>query len=271
VRLLVTIADASGLAGGVVAYHGRTGNHLRAHTPRLQPRSSSQTNSRAILGGLSALWATLPPATQAGWAALAAFLSGSARARTQSPRTGYCLFVSCNRNLVSIGTGPITEPQAPRPLSPIYSLAAAPNYDTPDPPRNLLSWQLTVSPTIAPDQVLVVRASPALSPARGNIRPSDLRIIGVWSPWPIYSAPFYDGWVAAWGYPPPAGQITFQVNVVDPFTGLAGPPFRASTTYSYTVGPLPAPGSILIEIEAEPVATVAATFIEVEGVPVAGS
>ena len=258
---LSLLTAASGRLSGVVATSGRTGAQLRAHTPRTQPRSPSQQTARALTGSLPAIWRRLAAADRAAW-----------QASRNHARSGYTAFVASARNLATVGFPPVHRPLPPSaPIPPIHTLSAIPGYSQPSPPRYLTSFPVFIDPTIPPLYYAVIRATQGLSATKGNIRPSDLRVVAIMPLTSGYSVDCYTGWVAAWGGPVSSGTVTFQANLIDPATGLAGPPIRCSAYYSTPPVPDVQPGTVTILQNGTVIAVETNTVISFGGVPVAGA
>ena len=110
-QIISTIGSLSGKLGGAVGSHGRIGQQLVARRPRTQPRTTSQQVNRSKLPALASAWRQLTRAQQAGWAALASQTDSHDRLGQAHHPSAYTLFLSCNRNLQSIGASDIL-PQA---------------------------------------------------------------------------------------------------------------------------------------------------------------
>jgi len=270
-QIVSTIGPASGSTGGAVASRGRIGQQLRAGRPARQPRSSSQQNARALTGSLAALWRALTPAQRQTWNELAATCPRRDRLGIETNLSGYSLFVSCNRNRLTIGvTAPLLTAPALPSIPPLASLAAVATY-TGDPGSLILSgFALSYSPPVPLPWAGVLRMSAPLSPTRGNVRPSDLRVVAALNPLPSQALAVMTGWTAAWGAPLPSGQVTFSLNLVDPLSGFAGPAVRAVASYATTVLNPYIPGTITVSFEGTPEATLTNQVIEFGGNPQAG-
>jgi hypothetical protein len=270
-QIVSTIGPASGSTGGAVASRGRIGQQLRAGRPARQPRSSSQQNARALTGSLAALWRALTPAQRQTWNELAATCPRRDRLGIETNLSGYSLFVSCNRNRLTIGvTAPLLTAPALPSIPPLASLAAVATY-TGDPGSLILSgFALSYSPPVPLPWAGVLRMSAPLSPTRGNVRPSDLRVVAALNPLPSQALAVMTGWTAAWGAPLPSGQVTFSLNLVDPLSGFAGPAVRAVAFYATSILNPYIPGTITVSFEGTPEATLTGQVIEFGGNPQAG-
>jgi hypothetical protein len=97
-----------------------------------------------------------------------------------------------------------------------------------------------------------------------------LRVISWFQPWAFSSLSVFDSWLLAWGSPPPSGQVTFAVNLIDPVSGFAGPSVRASAAYLAVAFQPPAPASILIEFDGTPDAVLTEADVSFNFTPEAG-
>lgn len=267
---LLTMFPGRGKTGGVVGSAGRAGIQLRANTTRRQPRSLSQQANRAAVGSLAQLWRSLTPAQQTGWNALADQVTTAAPAGKPAGASGFNLFVGNNTRLLALVGSALIEapPQAPA-FAPVLGFAAQANYDTPELPRNLIGFTLQLTTAEIATSALVLRASPALSPGRNNIRPSELRILTTYAECPNTAWNLFDEWIAVYGAPLFAGTVTFAAQLLDLNSGFASPQIRAQANYLATgTGPA-VPTTILIEVEGTPIANVTETVIEIEGAPIA--
>ncbi len=188
-----------------------------------------------------------------------------------APLSGFALFVSCTRNLYTVGVyAPLLTAPALPSIPPLASLTAVPTY-TGDPGALVLSgFALTYSPPVPLPWAGVLRMSAPLSPGRGNVRPSDLRVVAALNPLPSDALAIMAGWAAAWGAPLPAGQVTFALNIVDPLSGFAGPSVTARIGYASTVFNPYIPGNITVSFEGTPEAVLSGQVIEFGGDPEAG-
>ena len=269
--IIATNGAASGKAGGFVASHGRAGAQFRAQVINRQPRSASQQQARALTGSLAPAWRALTNAQRQDWSQLASSVLRTDALGQEQPLSGYALFVSCNRNLLSIGgAATIAAPPTPPAFPAIAAFTAAALYTAPPPENFLSAFALAWTPAALSPFAGLIRASATLSPARGNVRPSDLRIIAALNPLPPGGMDLFDSWVTTFGTPPPIGTVTFSLNLVDPASGFASPAVRATAPINAALPNPYIPGDILIEIEGTPVADITDQVIEFNGNPQAG-
>jgi hypothetical protein len=269
--VIVTNGAASGKAGGFVASRGRAGAQFRAHTINRQPRSASQLLARALTGSLAPAWRALTNAQRQGWAHLASTVLRTDAHGQELPLSGYALFVSCSRNLLSIaGAIPNTAPPTTPAFPALTTFSATAIYTAPAPNNFLAGFALAWTTAALSPFAGLVRASAALSPTRGNVRPSDLRIIAALNPLPPGGMDLFNTWVTTFGTPPPIGTVTFSLNLVDPASGFASPAVRATAPINAALPNPYIPGDILIEIEGTPVAVLTDQVIEFNDNPQAG-
>ncbi len=269
--IIATNGAASGKAGGFVSSHGRAGAQFRAQVINRQPRSASQQQARALTGSLAPAWRALTNAQRQGWSQLAPSVTRTDALGQDQPPSGYALFVSCNRNLLSIGgAATIAAPPTPPAFPALINFTAAALYTAPPPENFLSAFALAWTPAALSPFAGVIRASAALSPTRGNVRPSDLRIIASLNPLPAGSVTVSDSWLSVWGAPPPTGTVTFSLNLVDPASGFASPAVRATAPINAALPNPYIPGTILIEINETPIAVLSDQVIEFNENPQAG-
>lgn len=268
---LDTMAAASGRLSGVVARPGKSATSLSAHTTRTQPRSASQSAGRHLTGSIASLWRSLTTPERAAWQAAAVDVTLASGPHTAPALTGYTLFMSCNRRLASLGFGyTLTWPGPATPVPGIATLEVIPTYTQPGAPQYLASLPLWIDPTIPAPFCAIVRASPALSAAKAHTRRSDLRSIGVMVPYPTFTVDTLPLWLAIYGTIPPVGAITYEVQLIDPRSGLVGAPRRTRASFASLSVPDYSAGTVTVAFGGTDQAAIDDTVISFGGVPVAG-
>lgn len=97
------VTDGSGKIGGHVVAKNRSGHYLRTKVTPSNPRTSAQSETRAILGTLSSAWSALTPEERATWnGAVNNWSSTNIFGDIKNP-TGKNLFVGLNKNLLESG------------------------------------------------------------------------------------------------------------------------------------------------------------------------
>lgn len=222
---------ASGKMGGVVASHNRSGSYLRRHVMPVQPRTAIQSVSRAQLAAFSSAFKSLTTTQVAGWNALGSNVKLKNKLGVSFSPTGQQLFVSCNRNLAAIGvtTTLTTAPSQPS-IPAITAFSATPVYTS-----NLLtSITLAFSPSMPANFGAILRATKVQSNGRTFAGKSLFRTIsGVYAASTL-STSISTAYTNVFGPWPGTGYVGFEVRLVDPASGFAGPYVRAFTNFTST-------------------------------------
>jgi len=262
---------ASGRLSGFVARPDKTGTSLCAFRPRTQPRSQAQSAARHLTGSIASLWRRIAHHERAAWEAAAQIQHRRDRLGASRTPTGYSLFFECNRRLATLNFGyQLTSPGLALPVPGIETLQVIPTYTQPTGPQYLASLPLWIDPTIPSPYVALVRATPALSAAKGHIRRSDFRILGFFVPYPTFTVDTLPLWLAVFGTLPTIGTITYEVQLIDPRSGFAGPPRRTSARFASLAVPDYGDGAVTLAFGGTDVAVVDDTQISFGGIPVAG-
>lgn len=257
--VLNSAANASGKLGGIVARSGRAGAQLLPHRTNTQPRTPSQQNSRALIGSVAAAWRQLTAAQQANWSAAASLA-----------QSGYTLFAATHRKLLTFEIASILQtPVQPPTFPPIASLTLTPTYTGVTPPVALVGWQLTPSPALTGNYAAIVRMTQPLSPAKGYIDSSDLRIVETYAVAPADPIVTAAVWQAVWGQGASTGQVTATLELVDLTSGYAAPAVSASSRYAVTPNYTPPGSTVLYDVNGIPIAVITGQTFEQEGTPIA--
>lgn len=258
--LIATLTPGRGTLGGAVATATPHGARFHARAVRTQPRTASQTQVHARAHALAFAWRTLSATQRAGWQTLA---SGAA--------SGYNLFLACNYRLTMLGLPPISNaPAAPAAFPALTALAATPIYLANRVGQPLYCWQLDTTPALDGTFGAVARATAVLSPTKQSIQPSDLRIVAAASR--LYSPCFVPitSWARIFGLGQGIGNVTFELTLIDPETGFAGPTLRATSQVDWQTSGVPALWYDTLQQEGATFAQIYETVFEQEGQPIAG-
>jgi hypothetical protein len=270
-QYLSTLGTASGRAGGLVASRGRAGAQLRAHRPGVQPRTAAQQNARALTGSLGPVWRGLSPARQASWAALAKGLIWQDALGLSFAPGGYAVFLSCNRNLRTFGSfADLLDAPAKPALPPLSFFEATPVYDNSDDPHALTGFSFAYGPALQDGQAGILRVTRPASPAKWFFRPSDYRVACALNPFPSEAFSVTLPLDSILPGSVSSGLISFELNLVDPFSGFAGAPVRASVAFRFSRPNPPVSGSVTISFEGVPEAVLADQVIAFNDGPEAG-
>jgi len=222
---------ASGKMGGVVASHNRGGSYLRAHVIPVQPRTASQTANRQQLAAFSGAFKSLTASQVAGWNALGQTVTlKNALGGSYNP-TGQQLFVSCNRHLASLGisTTLTSAPSIPS-IPGLTTFSVAPAYTS----GVLTSFTLTYSPTMPSNFGVLLRATSVQSNGRSFLGKSAFRNLGGYNPATGLPSSISTQYTSVFGPLPGTGYVGFELKLIDPVSGFAGPAIRATCNFLST-------------------------------------
>lgn len=220
-------SSASGKAGGIVAYGGPTGQHLRVRSTKVNTRSNAQTARHMNFAAITSNWRSLTDAQRAAWA-------GAATGK----KTGYTLYGSRNLNLFNLGLTPnLTTPEPAPPFPAILSLTATPTYTTGTPQPTLNGFLIAATLAGATSTTARLRATPAYSATRAFTRRGDLRTLALFTPSSLPLIQPLPAWQTIFGTFPPAGTITFEMDFIDPASGAKSPAVKCTASYT-AIGPV---------------------------------
>ena len=219
---------ASGKLGGIVASHNRGGTYFRHHAIPVQPRTPAQTAVRNQLQAFSSAFKSLTPAQVGGWNALALTVTLKSKLGTTYNPTGQQLFVSCNKhraaiNIFTLLTDAPTIPTIPGFTSFTISNSSAYGYVT--------AITGAYSPALSNSFGIELRASSALSAGRTFVGKSQFRTLAGYNPASGLTTDLLAPFTARFGVLPAAGTIAYELRYIDPVSGFAGAPIRATTTW----------------------------------------
>ena len=160
----------SGKRGLNVSQNGRYGQISRALVIPANPRTSAQTNVRAILAEQAAAWRGLTEAQRAAWTAAALTQMSKSRCGQSGPLTGSQLFIKINCTLLLMGSDALLVPPAKEALP-----AIAPENLVITNPAGVAALKLTCPDD--PGDYTIIRASAPVS--AGRSKPGSMVIIGV--------------------------------------------------------------------------------------------
>lgn len=222
---------ASGKLGGIVASHNRGGTYFRHHAVPVQPRTPAQTAVRNQLQGFSSAFKALTAAQIAGWNALALTVTLKSKLGTTYNPTGQQLFVSCNKHLAAIGITTILENAPTIPSIPGFTSFTVANTST---YGYVTAITGTYEPSPSASFGIELRASSVLSAGRTFVGKSQFRTLAGYNPASGLPTALLAPFVSRFGVLPNAGTIAFELRYIDPASGFAGAPIRATTSWSLT-------------------------------------
>ena len=222
---------ASGKLGGIVASHNRGGTYFRHHAVPVQPRTPAQTLVRNQLQGFSSAFKSLTQAQIAGWNALALTVTLKSKLGTTYNPTGQQLFVSCNKHLAAINITALlsnapTIPSIPGFTSFTVATTSSYGYTT------AITGTYTPSPSASFG--IELRASSVLSAGRTFVGKSQFRTLAGYNPATGLTTDLLTPFLAKFGPLPSSGMIAYELRYIDPATGFAGAPIRATVSFQQT-------------------------------------
>ena len=222
---------ASGKLGGIVASHNRGGTYFRHHAVPVQPRTPAQTQVRNQLQGFSSAFKNLTQAQIAGWNALALTVTLKSKLGTTYNPTGQQLFVSCNKHLAAINittllTNAPTIPSIPGFTSVTVTTSSSYGYTT--------AITGTYAPSPSASFGIELRASSVLSAGRTFVGKSQFRTLAGYNPASNLPTDLLTPFLARFGPLPSSGMIAYELRYIDPASGFAGAPVRATVSFQQT-------------------------------------
>lgn len=229
-------SSASGKMAGIVASHNRGGTYFRHHSIPTQPRTDAQRAQRAQLAGFSAAFKSLTASQVAGWNALGATVSLKSKLGTTYHPTGQQLFVSCNRHLAQINISTLLSTAPTIPSIPAITSFTVANVGTQDAPVTVTSMTPTITPSMPSDFGVVLKATSVMTTGRTFAGKSLYRTVAGYNPASDLPSNFYSAYTAKFGPLPQSGIISFELKMIDPVSGFAGPGVSASMQFYQPVG-----------------------------------
>lgn len=205
IKFGMMMTDARGKLGGQVFSKNRSGSYVRTKVTPVNPRTSFQMFSRALLGQLSAGWSGLTQAQRSAWnQAVDAWQKTDVFGDIKKP-TGKNLFVGLNKNLLSISRSMLATPPDKTEMAEISFVQVS--IDT-------TAETLTVlgSPTIT-DGAVVLWGTPVLSDGTSFVKNRLRRVVtsasGTFDP-----ATTYTQYVDRFGAPTAGANVWFGLSYI---------------------------------------------------------
>lgn len=214
IKFGMMMTDARGKLGGQVFSKNRAGSYVRTKVTPVNPQTSAQIASRAILASLSSGWNGLSTSAIASWnGAVANWQKTDIFGDLKNP-TGKNLYVSLNKNLEQTGQSPVALPPEKIDVE-LFNLTSA-TFDISD---TTLTMNVT---TVPADHVLQLWATPAVSEGVSYVK-NKYRVIANIPAGAITATSTYASYVAKFGAPV-AGQKIFIKGRYVANTGQVGLP-----------------------------------------------
>lgn len=216
------ITDARGKVGGSVYTKNRYGAVRRRKVTPSNPRSSAQTNVRALFSALTKAFRSLTAAEIAAWNSAVQNFKGTNIFKQSKVLTGHALYMKLNRNLDSIATAHISTPPLPSAVG-TNSIASVLS-DT-----GGAAMSVTLDAVVAAGTALIVEATPGMSAGKQPSR-NQFRQLGVFAAAHAAALDVKALYVAVFGSQPAVGtKVGFRVKNVSSTTGEATTGFQEST------------------------------------------
>lgn len=220
---------ASGKLGGIVASHNRGGQYFRKHSIPVQPRTSAQRLVRNQLAGLSSAFKGLTAAQVGGWNALGSTVTLKNKIGQTYHPTGQQLYVSCNKHLAELGISTAISTAPTIPTIPAFTTFTMTNGAA---NTTVTVMNYAVSPALPANFGAVVRATSVASNGRSFFGKSLYRTLTGYAAATSVPASLFTIYTNKFGPLPQTGQISFELKLIDPNSGFAGP--VVSSVYSFS-------------------------------------
>jgi hypothetical protein len=218
------VVDGRNKIGGHVASSNRGGAYLRTKVSPKQPRTTYQTNVRAVFSAISSAWKSLTAANQRLWNdAVANYKKSDIFGDIKSP-SGFNLYQKLNNNLTQVGIANITTPPLPIAVTQFTSASLAAVHAG--------AITLTYAPAIPAGEAISVRATPAISPGKNFVK-SEFRTIGKFLTADASPLVITTQYNAKYGAVGAAGEKIFvKVEHISTVTGQASQSYEVSCIIS---------------------------------------
>jgi hypothetical protein len=210
------VSDVRNAIGGSVFSKNRGGNYIRKKVTPVNPKTASQTSSRALFAQFSQQWRTLTAAQRLAWNnAVAGYAKTDIFGALRNP-TGQQLFIQINCNLLASGGIAITSPAAPKGVSVVTLTSMTYTSGTP-------ALTAIYSANVPALTRAIVFATAPLS-AGVNFVKSQLRVISTLAPAAVSPANILAAYTAKFGAVGAVGtKIFVGVRFVDQTSGIKSP------------------------------------------------
>lgn len=216
------VAGMSGSEGGTTYARNKGGAYTRQRVKPTNPRTASQQNQRSIMTQVSAAWSNiLTQAQRDGWNTFALSYPVPGRFGLMNVLSGSQMFNRLNSRLLAASLARIDDAPVNQDVTDLVTAELTADIGAG-------GFVLDFTPTpIDGDDVIVVRATPGLSPGISNGQ-NQLRTVAVSGLGEASGWDFRDLYLATFGSLPLAGQkIISEVHVLRSTNGAVDAPLRA--------------------------------------------
>lgn len=207
------ISDGSGKLGGQVYTKNRSGNIIKTKVTPFNPASSAQSFVRNNKALVVSAWQGLSDTDRSLWIKFSEFHPQKDRFGQIHYLSGYGIFTKCNMVRLNLGYTLLYQPVELTPFDnwevlDIQSFSLNPSI-----------W-LFLRPSIAPDFIIQIYATPVLSPGV-NYFHGQFRLIGVLGSGQSFPVNLYSLWFAKFGGILTTGYaIAFKIAIIDSSSGF---------------------------------------------------
>ena len=206
------VGAISGKTGGIVFSRNRGGAYLKNFKMPVNPNTTRQQEVRASFGLLASSWRDLTTSDQKAWIEAAPLYPYSNRLGDTRIYSGQQLYVSLNQNLSNVA-----QPILSTPLVPQTFTKGMEGYVL---SKDGLADKITVSSTGSAEEILIVTATPALSPGINSPGSSIFRQVGVFFDTTVLlEYDFTTGYTAIFGPNQPGAKVFTRAYLVNTKTG----------------------------------------------------
>lgn len=215
IKFTAFMADARGKLAGTVFSKNKGGAYVRTKVTPSNPRTIAQVAVRAIFSALSAGWRNLTETQRNAWRQITRDYMRTDQFGDQKELTGAQLYNSLNMNLTNAGASQISSPLPPQGAK----LQTITNAGI-DVAEGHTATTVAFSPGLDPSEVLVVEATPPVSPGKANVE-NLYRKIGHSDPGDTSPLVFERNYEDVFGVPFADAVVYLRAKVVNTNTGEA--------------------------------------------------
>lgn len=219
----IGITEMRGKLGNEVFTKGRGGAMVRSYVVPTNTITANRTLVRAYWSDAVSLWASVDEFQLKFWEQLNARVFGKSAVGNRFKMSTRNLFIKCNYSLLCAENSPIL---APDPLSPYY-MAKSVAIDTLTDSAFTATVNFPQSGSIVPpDHVLVISASPSVSPSINYARNFFLRIAFISEGDSTNAIDLFTRYFDTFGTPVATQKIFIRATSVNVLNGLSSKPVQ---------------------------------------------
>lgn len=206
IKFGLVVTDARNKLGGHVFSKNRAGAYLRTLVTPVNPRSSTQTNVRALFGQISKAWSELTEAQRNAWrSAVDSWKRTDVFGDLKRP-DGKALHQRLNQQAQVVGYPKIVTPAEPSEVA--SAIAASAEIDVTNTGARVLPM------STSPDSTVQVFATPQMSQGTQFVK-DKLRVVYFAKGDAFVPLDLYTAYVARFGVPEANANIHFGIRYID--------------------------------------------------------